>query len=245
MTAGLINHPLSGPGRSRLRAPRVRESDALPATQAEREPAAPSAHWRGGFAVVRESDALSHTEGTEFPRRSRDRRSRSFTKGAKRLSNDHGTGCRQRRQPARRCRARTPQGATRPRSVVRKTRMRLSSVREIEDFQLAVRTRCVLTTLPDDVRQAARIRRILATSRESSALSNDSEPRDWSRPRAFEGRTSSQQLLPRTVPYTPCTDRFSIAKYRVYELLYDTLCRSAGRQALGLSRPSDYPRIRF
>ena len=70
----------------------------------------------------------------------------------------HGTGCRQRRQPARRCRARTPQGAMRPRSVVRKTRR-------------------VLTTLPDVVRQAARIRRILATSRESVTLSNDNEPR--------------------------------------------------------------------
>ena len=31
-----------------------------------------------------------HTEGTEFPRSSRDRRSRSLTKGAKRLSNDMG-----------------------------------------------------------------------------------------------------------------------------------------------------------
>ena len=57
------------------------------------------------------------------------------------------------------------------------SRSRLSSVREIEDFPLAVRTHRVLTTLPNDVRQAARIRRILATSRESSALSNDSESR--------------------------------------------------------------------
>ena len=40
----------------------------------------------------------------------------------------------------------------------------------------SIRTRRVLTTLPDDVRQAARIRRILATSRESVALSNDSNP---------------------------------------------------------------------
>ena len=49
-------------------------------------------------------------------------------------------------------------GATRSRSVVRKTRR-------------------VLTTLPHYVRQAAGIRRILATSRESSTLSNDSESR--------------------------------------------------------------------
>ena len=63
-----------------------------------------------------------HTEGTEFPCRSRDRRSRSLTKGAKRLSNDHGTGCRHCRHPARRCRARTPQGAMRPRRVGRQMR---------------------------------------------------------------------------------------------------------------------------
>ena len=44
-----------------------------------------------------------------------------------------------------------------------------------QDFSLAVRTPCVLPTLPDKIRQAARIRRILAPSRESSALSNDSE----------------------------------------------------------------------
>ena len=50
---------------------------------------------------------------------------------------------------------------------------RLSSLREIKDFPLAVRTLRVLTTLPDYVRQAARIHRILATSRESFALSND------------------------------------------------------------------------
>ena len=61
----------------------------------------------------------------------------------------------------------------------------LSSVREIGDFPLAVRTRRVLTTLPDDVRQAARIPRILVTSRESIALSNDSESRESSVPRAF------------------------------------------------------------
>ena len=66
---------------------------------------------------------------------------------------------------------------------------RLSSLREIGDFPLAVRTRCVLTT-----------------SRESFALSNDSEPRDRSRPRAFEVLTSSQSSPPRTVPYaSQCT----------------------------------------
>ena len=48
---------------------------------------------------------------------------------------------------------------------------RLSSVREIFDFPRAVRTLRVLTTLPDDVRQAASIRRILAPLRESVALS--------------------------------------------------------------------------
>ena len=53
----------------------------------------------------------------------------------------------------------------------------VSSLREIRDFPLAVRTRRVLTTLPDYVRQAARIRRILATSRESVALSNDDKMR--------------------------------------------------------------------
>ena len=53
----------------------------------------------------------------------------------------------------------------------------VSSLREIRDFPLAVRTRRVLTTVPDDVRQAARIRRILATSRESVALSNDDKKR--------------------------------------------------------------------
>ena len=46
---------------------------------------------------------------------------------------------------------------------------RLSSLREIEDFPLAVRTRCVLTT-----------------SRESEALSNDSEPRAHESARASE-----------------------------------------------------------
>jgi hypothetical protein len=54
---------------------------------------------------------------------------------------------------------------------------RLSSVREIGDFPLAVRMHGILTTLPDGVQQAARIRRILATSRESIAFSNDSESR--------------------------------------------------------------------
>ena len=63
---------------------------------------------------------------------------------------------------------------------------RLSSVREIEDFPLAVRTRRVLTTLPDDVRHAARILRILAPSRESFALSNDSESRAARRRRRLE-----------------------------------------------------------
>ena len=46
-------------------------------------------------------------------------------------------------------------------------RGRLSALREIRDFPLAVRTLRVLTTLPDDVRQAARILRILATSRKA------------------------------------------------------------------------------
>ena len=121
---------LDEPGRSRRYAPRARESVALPVTQAEREPPAPSGSRR------------------RAPTTARDRRSL-------------GPLARQRR-------ARTPQGATRPRSVVRKTRMRLSSLREIEDFPLAVRTRCVLTT-----------------SRESSALSNDSESWESSVPRAF------------------------------------------------------------
>ena len=58
---------------------------------------------------------------------------------------------------ARQCRARTPQGATRPRSMVRKTRR--------------VFRQCGKSNLP----LATRIRRILATSRESVALSNDSE----------------------------------------------------------------------
>ena len=113
---------LGEPGRSRRYAPRVRESDALPVTQAEREPAALSGSRR------------------RAPTTARDRRSLSPL--------------------ARQRRARTPQGATRPRSVVRKTRMRLSSVREIEDFPLATR-----------------ILRILAPSRESIALSTDSESR--------------------------------------------------------------------
>ena len=47
---------------------------------------------------------------------------------------------------------------------------RFSSLREIEDFPLAVRTLRVLTTLPDYVRQAARIRRILATSRKTRGV---------------------------------------------------------------------------
>ena len=54
---------------------------------------------------------------------------------------------------------------------------RLSSVREIEDFPRAVRMHSILTTLPDDVRQAARIRRSLAPPRERVAVSNDSESR--------------------------------------------------------------------
>ena len=44
--------------------------------------------------------------------------------------------------------------------------------------------------------------------------------------RAFEGRTSSQQSLSRTVLYAPCTDRFSIAEYKVCEPLYDALVHS-------------------
>ena len=112
---------LGEPGRSRRCAPRARESDALPVTQAAREPAAPSARSRDNAARG-------------------DRRTQSEDRG----SNDGSPS-------------------------------RLSSVREISDFPLAVRTRRVLTTVPDDVRQAARIRRILAPSRESSALSNDSE----------------------------------------------------------------------
>ena len=74
---------LGEPGRSRRPAPRARESDALPVTQAEREPSAPSGSRRRG------------------PTTARDRRSL-------------GALARQRR-------ARTPQGAKRPRSVVRKT----------------------------------------------------------------------------------------------------------------------------
>ena len=62
-----------------------------------------------------------------------------------------------------------------PRTV--RTPCVLPTLREIGDFPLAVRMRRILTTLPDDVRQAARIRRILALSRESVALSNDSESR--------------------------------------------------------------------
>ena len=58
-----------------------------------------------------------------------------------------------------------------------RTRRVLPTLREIGDVPLAVRTRRVLTTLPDYVRQAARILRVLATSRESTALSNDSESR--------------------------------------------------------------------
>ena len=53
-----------------------------------------------------------------------------------------------------------------------------------------------------------------------------SEPRDWSRPRAFEGIISSHYSPPRAVPYTPCTDRFSITEYRVNEPSYDTLSYS-------------------
>ena len=64
---------------------------------------------------------------------------------------------------------------------------RLSSLREIFDFPLAVRTLRVLPTLPDDVRQAARIRRILAPSRESEALSNDSE----AQPASGRGRSET------------------------------------------------------
>ena len=80
------------------------------------------------------------------------------------------------RHPARHCRTRTPQGAMRPRRVGRRTRRVLSTLREIGDFPRAVRTPCVLPTLPDDVRQAARIRRILAPSRESSALERQRIP---------------------------------------------------------------------
>ena len=130
---------LGEPGRSRRYAPRARERDALPVTQAEREPQAPAGSRR------------------RAPTTARDRRSL-------------GPLARQRR-------ARTPQGATRPRRVVRKMRCVFRQCGKSEIFPLAVRTRCVLTTLPDDVGHAARIRRILATSRESVALSNDSESR--------------------------------------------------------------------
>ena len=67
-----------------------------------------------------------------------------------------------------------------------RTRCVLPTLREIGDFSRAVRTRRVLTTLPDDVRQAARIPRILAPSRESVALSNDSESRTARRRRRLE-----------------------------------------------------------
>ena len=66
-----------------------------------------------------------------------------------------------------------------------------------------------------------------------------SEPRDWSRPRAFEVHTSSQQPLPQTVPYTPCTDRFSIAEYKVCEPLYDALVHSySNHYEITLEAPS-------
>ena len=62
---------------------------------------------------------------------------------------------------------------------------RLSSLREIGDFPLA-----------------ARIRRILATSRESFALSNDSEPRSGRAPR---GLSRLSQFIPRPIPLNhPC-----------------------------------------
>ena len=97
---GVADRPLGEPGRSRRPAPRARESDALPVTQAEREPAAPSGSRRRAPTTARDRRSL----GPLAWRRSR-----------------HGTGCRQRRQPARQRRARTPQGAKRPRSTVRKT----------------------------------------------------------------------------------------------------------------------------
>ena len=51
--------------------------------------------------------------------------------------------------------------------------------------------------------------------------------------RAFEVYTSSQTFTHAFVPYTPCTDRFSIAEYKVCEPLYDTLAGSINRRASG------------
>ena len=120
--------------------------------------------------------------------------------------------------------------------------LRLLSLREIEDFPLAVRTRRVLTTLPDCVRQAARIHRILATSRESSALSNDSEswsgraPRELSRslPQVSRRHHDPTHTHPvPTAPFVPC--------HEVCDSFYDTL--TAPRRRRGRSRRSP-PRSR-
>ena len=125
---------LGEPGRSRRYAPRVRESDALPVMQVEREPTAPSSSRRRAPTTARDRRSL----GPLAWRRSR-----------------HGTGCRQCRHPARQRRARTPQGATRPRSVGRKMRMRLSSVREIRRCPACSHTAgCNSFERPRDIRSA-------------------------------------------------------------------------------------------
>ena len=122
---------LGEPGRSRRPAPRARESDALPVTHAEREPAAPSGSRRR---------APTTAKGPAVPRPARAAAPREDTAGS---------------------------SATEERGS--KDAMRLSSLREIEDFPLAVRTL-----------------RVLTTSRESSALSNDSESRAARRLRRLE-----------------------------------------------------------
>ena len=118
---------LGEPGRSRRCAPRARESDALPVTQAEREPLAPSGSRRRAPTTERDRRSLRQSGIARRPQ------------GSLRLP-----------RPARAASPREDTtGSTATEERGSNDAVRRSSVREIGDFPLAVRTRRVLMTLPE------------------------------------------------------------------------------------------------
>ena len=80
---GETDRPLGEPGRSRRYAPRARESDALPVTHAEREPAAPSGNRRHAPTTARDRRSLgplARRRRARTPQRSEERGSKDATR---------------------------------------------------------------------------------------------------------------------------------------------------------------------
>ena len=143
-------------------------------------PAVPRAAGVAATPWSERAKLARHTEGTEFPRRSRDRRSRSLTEGASRLSNDHGIDCRRCRQPMRRSRARRLQDGVRGPWFERQPHGPSSVIPEIADRRRR-RGR------PIEGREASRRSGVLASeasegSAELRSAGDRREPRSVARP---------------------------------------------------------------